>query len=240
MNQSDPSSANPTLNTKNSKLNLRLGLLGGTFNPVHYGHLTIARRVRMALDFDRILFIPTGDPPHKSSQDLASATDRYEMVRLAITSESDLSISDIELQRPGKSYTIDTVRLLRQEYGSGTDLFFLIGLDAFLEFPTWREPNALLELCSFVVMNRPGTSFQDLTRLNLFQTLPRESLAALDAGQISQLDIPLGDRRLVCLHLTPSEISASDIRRRVRAGLSVANLLPPTVESYILQHHLYE
>jgi nicotinate-nucleotide adenylyltransferase len=240
MNQSDPSSANPTLHTKNSQLNLRLGLLGGTFNPVHYGHLTMARRVRMALDFDRILFIPTGDPPHKSSQDLASATDRYEMVRLAIASESDLAISDIELQRPGKSYTIDTVRLLRQEYGSGTDLFFLIGLDAFLEFPTWREPNALLELCSFVVMNRPGTSFQDLTRLNLFQTLPRESLAALDAGQISRLDVPLGDRRLVCLHLTPSEISASDIRRRVRAGLSVANLLPPTVESYILQHHLYE
>jgi nicotinate-nucleotide adenylyltransferase len=162
------------------------------------------------------------------------------MVRLAIASESDLAISDIELQRPGKSYTIDTVRLLRQEYGSGTDLFFLIGLDAFLEFPTWREPNELLELCSFVVMNRPGTSFQELTRLNLFQTLPRESLAALDAGQISRLDVPLGDRRLVCLHLTPSEISASDIRRRVRAGLSVANLLPPTVESYILQHHLYE
>jgi len=219
---------------------LRLGLLGGTFNPVHYGHLTMARRVRMALDFDRILFIPTGDPPHKSSQDLASATDRYEMVRLAIASESDLAISDIELQRPGKSYTIDTVRLLRQEYGSGTDLFFLIGLDAFLEFPTWREPTALLEICSFVVMNRPGTSFQDLTRLNLFQTLSKESLAALDAGQISQLDIPLGDRRLVCLHLTPSEISASDIRKRVRTGLSVANLLPLTVESYILRHHLYE
>lgn len=219
---------------------LRLGLLGGTFNPVHYGHLTMARRVRMALDFDRILFIPTGDPPHKSSQDLASATDRYEMVRLAIASESDLAISDIELQRPGKSYTIDTVRLLRQEYGSGTDLFFLIGLDAFLEFPTWREPTALLEICSFVVMNRPGTSFQDLTRLNLFQTLSRESLAALDAGQISQLDIPLEDRRLVCLHLTPSEISASDIRKRVRTGLSVANLLPLTVESYILRHHLYE
>ncbi len=194
----------------------------------------------MALDFDRILFIPTGDPPHKSTQDLASARDRYEMVRLAIAPESDLAISDIELQRSGKSYTIDTVRLLRQEYGSGTDLFFLIGLDAFLEFPTWREPNALLELCSFVVMNRPGTSFQDLTRLNLFQTLPRESLAALDAGQISQLDIPLGDRRLVCLHLTPSEISASDIRKRVRTGLSVANLLPLTVESYILRHHLYE
>lgn len=225
---------------KNSKLNLRLGLLGGTFNPVHYGHLTMARRVRMALDFDRILFIPTGDPPHKSSQDLASATDRYEMVRLAIASESDLAISDIELQRPGKSYTIDTVRLLRQEYGSGTDLFFLIGLDAFLEFPTWREPNALLEICSFVVMNRPGTSFQDLTRLNLFQTLSRESLAALDAGQISQLDIPLGERQLICLHLTPSEISASDIRKKVRTGLSVANLLPLTVESYILRHHLYE
>lgn len=162
------------------------------------------------------------------------------MVRLAIASETGLAISDVELRRPGKSYTVDTVRLLREEYGSQTDLFFLIGLDAFLEFPTWRESDTLLKLCSFVVMNRPGTSFQDLTRVNPFQTLSRESFAALDAGQISQLDIPLGDRRLVCLHLTPSEISASDIRRRVRTGFSVANLLPPTVESYILQHHLYE
>lgn len=219
---------------------MHVGLFGGTFNPVHYGHLTIARQIRRALDFDRILFIPTGDPPHKSGKDLASAKDRYEMVRLAIASETGFAMSDVELRRPGKSYTVDTVRLLRQEYGPQTDLFCLIGLDAFLEFPTWRESNSLLKICSFVVMNRPGTSFQDLTRLNLFQTLSGESLAALDAGLISQLDIPLGDRRVVCLHLTPSEISASDIRRRVRTGLSVANLLPPTVESYILQHHLYE
>jgi nicotinate-nucleotide adenylyltransferase len=225
---------------KNSPLDRRLGLFGGTFNPVHYGHITMARRVRQALDFDRILFIPTGDPPHKSSQDLASAKDRYEMVRLAIASESDLAISDIELRRTGKSYTIDTVRLLREEYGPQTDLFFLIGLDAFLEFPSWRESDALLGLCSFVVMNRPGTSFQDLTQLDHFRMLSRESLAALDAGSISQLDIPLGDRRLICLHLPPSEISASDIRKKVRMGLSVANLLPLIVESYILQHHLYK
>lgn len=219
---------------------LRLGLLGGTFNPVHCGHLTMARQIRRALDLDRILFIPTGDPPHKSRQDLASADDRYAMVCLAIASEAGLAISDVELRRPGKSYTIDTVRLLRQEYGSQTELFFLIGLDAFLEFPTWREPDALLELCSFVVMNRPGTSFQHLTRLSRFQTFPGDSLAALDAGTISQVDIPIGNRRLICLRLTPSDISASDIRGRVRTGLPVANLLPPTVESYILQHHLYE
>jgi len=200
----------------------------------------MARQVRRALDLDRILLIPTGDPPHKSGQHLASAENRYEMVRLAIDSEAGLAISDVELCRPGKSYTIDTVRLLRQEYGSQTDLFFLIGLDAFLEFPSWREPDALLGLCSFVVMNRPGTSFQHLTRLDRFQTLPAEALAALDAGTISHLDFPLGSRRLVCLHLTPSEISASDIRERVRTGLSLANLLPPAVESYILQHHLYE
>jgi len=200
----------------------------------------MARQIRRALDLDRILFIPTGDPPHKSSQDLASAEDRYDMARLAIGSEAGLGISDIEFRRPGKSYTIDTVRLLRKEYGSQADLFFLIGLDAFLEFASWREPDALLELCSFVVMNRPGTSFQHLTRLDRFRSLPVESLAALDAGMISQVNIPLGNQRLVCLHLTPSDISASDIRRRIRAGLSVANLLPPTVESYILQHHLYE
>ena len=217
----------------------RLGLLGGSFNPVHNGHLAIARQTRESIELDQVLFVPTNHPPHKQNGDMASARDRYEMVRLAISSDLTLAISDVEILRPGKSYSIDTVRLLRQEYGAQTQLFFLIGLDAFLEFPSWREPQALLDLCPFVVLSRPGLSFQALSTVALLPPIPRSSLADLDTGRLSRLDVPLGAQRLTCLQLSPCAVSASDIRTRVRRGLPVANLLPPLVESYILQHHLY-
>ena len=219
---------------------MKLGLLGGSFNPVHHGHLAIARQTREALGLDQILFIPTNHPPHKPNGSLAPAQDRYEMVRLAIASDPSLAISDVEIRRPGKSYSIDTIRLLQQEHGARTQLFFLIGLDAFLDFPSWREPLTLLELCPFVVLSRPGLSFRSLSTMALLPPIPQASLADLDAGRISQLEVSLGTQRLTYLQLPPCMVSASDIRSRIRRGLSVANLLPPLVESYILQHHLYQ
>ncbi len=218
----------------------RLGLLGGTFNPIHNGHLTIARATREALGLDRILFVPTGDPPHKSPHGLAPAAHRYEMVRLAIASDPTFDISDVELRREGKSYSIDTVREVQQMYGTNTELFFLIGLDAFLDFTTWREPKTLLNSCSFVVISRPGLSFQSLASMALLPSLPLPPLADMDAGRRSRLDIEIGLQQLTCLRLPPSDISASDIRHRIREKKSVANLLPPSVESYILRYHLYE
>ena len=218
---------------------MRLGLLGGSFNPVHNGHLTIARQTREALGLDQILFIPTSHPPHKQNGDLAPTQDRYEMVRLAIASDPAFAISDVEIRRPGKSYSIDTIRLLQHEYGTHTQLFFLIGLDAFLEFSSWREPLALLALCPFIVLSRPGLSFRSLSTVALLPPIPQSSLVDLDAGRISQLEVPLGTQSLTCLRLPPCAISASDIRARIRRRLPVANLLPPLVESYILQHHLY-
>ena len=219
---------------------MKLGLLGGSFNPVHDGHLAIARQTREALELDQILFIPTSYPPHKPNGGLAAAQDRYEMVRLAIASDPSLIISDVELRRPGKSYSIDTVRQLQQKYGAHTQLFFLIGIDAFLDFPSWRDPRALLELCSFVVLSRPGLSFRSLSTVPLLPPIPYPSLADLDSGQIFRIEAPLGSHRLICLKQRPCPISASDIRARIRQGLSVANLLPPLVESYILRHHLYQ
>ncbi|HSB45140.1 MAG TPA: nicotinate-nucleotide adenylyltransferase [Nitrospira sp.] len=219
---------------------LRLGLFGGSFNPVHNGHLTIARQACDALRLDRVLFIPTSDPPHKPHQSLAPAKDRYEMVRLAIASDPLFSISDVEFRRPGKSYTIDTIRLLQQEYGTDAALFFLIGLDAFLDFPSWREPGALLNLCSFVVISRPGLAFSSLSGLTILPPLPAQSLADLDAARQTTLEIAVGEHHLILLRLPPCEVSASDIRTRVKQALPVANLLPPLVESYILHHHLYE
>jgi nicotinate-nucleotide adenylyltransferase len=217
----------------------RVGLLGGSFNPVHNGHLAIARQARDVLSLDRILFIPTGLPPHKSGETLAPAKDRYEMVRLAIASDPAFSVSDVEISRPGKSYTVDTVRELQQQYGPQTRLYFLIGLDAFLDFPTWREPGMLLDLCSFVVISRPGISFQPLAAMKLLPAIPQDSLAALDAGRRSKLEVPLSHHQLICLHVPPIHVSASDIRTKVRQAEPVAHLLPPSVESYIIYHHLY-
>jgi nicotinate-nucleotide adenylyltransferase len=219
---------------------MRLGLLGGSFNPVHNGHLAIARRTREVLGLDQVLFIPTSHPPHKLNASLAPAQDRYEMVRLAIASDSFLALSDVEIRRPGKSYSIDTIRLLQKEYGTETQLSFLIGLDAFLDFPSWRDPLALLTLCQFVVLSRPGLSFRSLATMTLLPPIPYPSLEDLDAGRISRIEVPIGTQRLICLKLPPCTVSASDIRARIRKGLPAANLLPPLVESYILQHHFYQ
>jgi nicotinate-nucleotide adenylyltransferase len=202
--------------------------------------MAIAQQTRDVLRLDRILFIPTSHPPHKPNDSLAPAIDRYEMVRLAIDSDPSLAISDVEIRRPGKSYSVDTIRLLQQEHGAQTQLFFLIGLDAFLEFPSWRDPLTVLQLCSFVVLSRPGLSFRALSTVSLLPTIPSSSLADLDAGRISRFEVPLGKQNFTCLRLPPCTVSASDIRARIRQGLPVANLLPPLVESYILRHHLYQ
>ncbi|HEU4503066.1 MAG TPA: nicotinate-nucleotide adenylyltransferase [Nitrospira sp.] len=216
-----------------------VGLLGGTFNPIHNGHLEIARQTRDALHLKRIVFIPTGDPPHKPQENLAPARDRYEMVRLAVASDPSFTVSDIEVRRPGKSYSIDTIRLLLEQYGGSVPLYFLIGLDAFLELPTWRDPAIALTLCSFVVISRPGAFFQALGSLPLIPRIPRQSLVDLDEGSSSRLEVPIGEQALICLRLPPCEVSASDIRTRIKQGRPTANLLPPAVDSYILQHHIY-
>ena len=219
---------------------MRLGLFGGSFNPIHNGHLSIARQTHDKLQLDHILFIPTGDPPHKQDGALAPAKDRYEMVRLAIADNPAFSLSDVEVTRTGKSYSIDTVRELQRQYGASTDLFFLIGLDAFLAFTSWREPQTLLKACRFVVISRPGYSFQSLANLPMLPQNDPRALAQLDSGHMTRLDIAMPScPGIICLPLPPCSTSASEIRQRIRSGTALANLLPPPVESYILQHRLY-
>jgi nicotinate-nucleotide adenylyltransferase len=219
----------------------RLGLLGGSFNPIHNGHLTIAHHVHERLQLSQVLFIPTGDPPHKRDGSLAPATVRFDMVRLAIADNPLFIVSDIEMQRTGKSYSIDTVRTLQHHYCPSTELFFIIGLDAFLDFPTWREPHELLKICHFVVVPRPGQSFQALAAMPLFPDLNPAALAQLDTGNQNRLDIIVPScPGITCLAMPPCPTSASEIRQRVRNGLPLANLLPPLVESYILRHSLYQ
>jgi nicotinate-nucleotide adenylyltransferase len=220
---------------------LKLGLLGGSFNPIHNGHLALAGYVLDKLHLDRVLFLPTSDPPHKPEGSLAPAKDRYEMIRLAIANTPVLGLSDIELRRAGKSYTIDTVRTFQHQFGPSTDLYFLIGLDAFLDLPNWKDPLELLRLCRFVVVPRPGHSFQSLATMPLLPAPDLRALAQLDTGESSRLDIVFPScRGIICLPIPPCSTSSSDIRHRIRSGTTLANLLPPLVESYILQERLYQ
>jgi nicotinate-nucleotide adenylyltransferase len=219
---------------------MRLGLLGGSFNPIHRCHLSIAHSARQLLDLDRILFIPTGDPPHKQPGTLATAQHRYRMVELAIQDVPEFTLTDMEIRRPGKSYSIDTVRAIQQNYGPDTIVFFIIGLDAFLDLPTWKEAETLLSSCRFVVFSRPSVSFRALTAIPLFHCIKQENLTALDAAQKERTDeiLPQG-QPLTLLRLPPCNVSASEIRRLVQEGRPLANLLPAPVESYILREGLY-
>lgn len=220
---------------------MRIGLFGGTFNPIHQCHLQIAKQTQSRLKLDRIIFIPSGDPPHKAPGSLAPAPHRIEMVRLAIANNPTFTVSDVETSRSAKSYSIDTVQALRAECGPEAELFFIIGLDAFLEFPSWRQPKELLGLCHFVVVSRAGAAFATLASSSLLPPLDPTALAALDARKQDRYDIPCSaNTGLTLLALPPCDASASEIRNRIRNRLSLANQLPASVESYIISFRLYQ
>lgn len=216
---------------------MRLGILGGTFNPIHYGHLAAAEEIRDRLRLDRVLFVPSNIPPHKSESDMPSALQRLEMVRLAISGNPLFELSDMEVRRGGRSYTIDTITGLAGQY-PGAVLYFITGLDSFLDIQTWKDWERLLASCWFVVLSRPGYKFSDLERFSFMKDASRK-LKELDEGRIDHLDIRQG-RIAVCLDRIPLyDISSTDIRRRIREGRSVKYLLPEAVETYIIENRLY-
>ncbi len=218
---------------------MKLGLYGGAFNPLHRCHLLAAEAATNRLGLDRLLFIPTGDPPHKPRTDFIPAADRLAMVRLAIAPYPAFEVSDIEISRPSKSSTVATVRGLRRT-GPDSRRGFLIGLDAFLEFPTCRDPDALLGLCEFAVVSRPGSRFRSLADIAMLGLKKTEGLARLDEGRSELEEFPLADGRpLWGLAIDPCEVSSQEIRKRLRSRQSLENLLPEVVESYILRHNLF-
>ncbi len=201
---------------------MKVGILGGSFNPVHLGHLRIAEETRGRHGLDKVVFIPAGDPPHKELTELASGSDRLEMVKLAIKDNPRFEASDIEVLRPGKSYTIDTVTRLQLQLGAEVELYFIIGADTIRELPTWRSLAELVELCQFVTVARRGFDSGDFEAL-------RDVVS----------DLALRNMKAMYLDIAPVDISASEIRQRVRAGLSIDGLVPGAVESYIVEKHLY-
>ncbi len=194
---------------------MRVGILGGTFDPIHLGHLAAARAAIECAELDRLLLVPSGTPPHRRPA-VASGEQRLEMTRLAIDGESALEVSDIEIRRGGTSYTADTLRELRRER-PGDQLFLVLGWDAARLFSSWREPGEVRRLATVVVVSRPGSESPDATTL---------VAAGLDPA-----------KTVLCVRPTP-DISGSALRRAIAGGEPVRGL-PPRVESYVAKHRLY-
>jgi len=218
-------------------LTQRIGILGGTFNPVHLGHLAAAEEVRDRLKLDKVLFVPSFLPPHKSEEDMPSAVQRQEMVRLAIKGNPHFTVSDVEIRRGGRSYTVDTIEALHKVH-PGAELYFITGLDSFLEIGTWKEWERLMELCSFVVLSREGCRFRDISKL-AFLNAPEHELAALDGREKEEAVFRTGNMRVHLERIPFYDISSTDIRARLRAGRSIKYHLPDAVEHYIIENKLY-
>ncbi|MFP4056757.1 MAG: nicotinate-nucleotide adenylyltransferase [Candidatus Brocadiia bacterium] len=201
---------------------IKIGLLGGSFNPIHLGHLVLAQEAWVRLGLERVLFVPNRTPPHKPKGDLAPPEHRLRMAELAVEGAEGFEASDIELRRDGPSYSIQTVRELRERSGGTWDIHFLVGSDSLPELPTWYRIGQLAELCKFAVFHRPGAPLDDLAALR--GTLSPAQIQAI-AGRRFQMPL-IG-------------ISSTDIRRRVRQGRPIRYLVPEAVRRYILDHELY-
>jgi nicotinate-nucleotide adenylyltransferase len=212
----------------------RLGLFGGTFNPIHYGHLRSAEEVVEALGLQRLWFIPAAMPPHKTTPEITPYKVRSEMTRLAVGDHPVMAVSDIEGRRPGRSYSIETLRQVRQEVGPSWELYFILGLDAILEISSWKDYSELFSLCHFVVLDRPGYDRSRLGEVLLREVHPEFQPLEGEAG----FRHPSG-YKVIFLETTLLQISATGIRRLVRQGRSIRYLLPETVRGYIISNKLY-
>jgi len=191
---------------------MRIGIFGGTFNPVHFGHLAAAAQVHEALGLEWIYFVPCMLPPHKSGENLAPPEARLRMLALAIEGDERFKICDVEIRRGGVSYSIDTIAELKQEHPED-ELHFIIGADMFLEFESWRQPERIVELAKLVVVTRPGI---DMAKA------PKQFLEKAEVIEIHALNI-----------------SSSMIRELVKEGKTISYLVPKPVEEYIIQNGLY-
>jgi nicotinate-nucleotide adenylyltransferase len=198
---------------------MRIGVFGGTFDPIHIGHLVSAEEVRVELGLERVVFMPAGLPPHKLDRVMSPVEHRLAMVELAIASNPHFAVSRVDIDRFGPCYTVDTIELLRGEWGADVEIYFIMGSDSLLDILTWHNPRRLIRLCRFAVVSRPGYQV-DLDEL--------DALLPGVASRVQMLNAP------------ELAISSSDIQRRVREGLSIKYQVPEAVEDYIYQHKLYQ
>jgi nicotinate-nucleotide adenylyltransferase len=216
---------------------MKIGIFGGTFNPIHYGHLRAAEEVREKFHLSKIIFIPSKSPPLKTHE-LIESEHRYKMTELALSGNGFFEISDIEFKRPGKSFTVQTIEELRRIFHD-MDLYFILGIDSFLEIPTWLQPEKLMSLTDFIIIARPSFRFVDLL-LSPYINVQRQVLEKLDKAELESYSAALKSKRVIIAMKIPLlDISATEIRKRFREGKSIKYLLPESVESYIIANKLY-
>ncbi|RPJ07794.1 MAG: nicotinate-nucleotide adenylyltransferase [Deltaproteobacteria bacterium] len=209
-----------------------MGLLGGTFNPIHLGHLRGAEEIRESFGLERVVFIPAAIPPHKEMEGIVNASHRLEMVQLATRANPWFSFSDIELKRSGKSYSVDTIRYFREIHPG--PLYFILGGDAFFEIETWMDFQNLFSLCHFIVMTRPGSQ-----RSGEILELPKSLVPLFRYDPGARAWIHVSGNRLHLKGITYLDISSTQIRGLVGRGESIRYLLPAEVEAYIEKESLY-
>jgi len=198
----------------------KLAIMGGTFDPIHYGHLVSAEAVRIQYNIDKIIFIPSGNPPHKHNINITPAEHRYIMAQMAVLSNPYFEVSRLELDREGRSYTVDTIKELREVLGNNIELYFITGADAILEILTWKNVGELLSLCKFIAVTRPGYGKAELY------------------NKVSELK-SLFKSDIITINVPEFAISSTDIRDRVASGKSIKYLVPESVEAYIEKNKLY-
>jgi nicotinate-nucleotide adenylyltransferase len=205
----------------NSGTGGKIGILGGTFNPIHIGHLILAQSAIEGFDLSKVLFVPCFQPPHKKSTALVAAKHRLAMIEAAIEGDLRFEVSDVEIGRGGISYAIDTIRQLHQLHPD-SKLHFIIGSDTLTELYLWKNIYDLLKLCRFVTFGRPGRDARSLRPEDLHLKPPWPEQLLQDCSDLRRIDV-----------------SSSDIRYRLAEGMSIRYLVPPPVEMYIAEHHLY-
>jgi nicotinate-nucleotide adenylyltransferase len=213
----------------------RIALFGGTFDPIHNGHLKAAEGVQEFFAFDRILFIPSYIPPHKESEDVASAEHRLKMVELALSLHERFFPSSVEIDAMGTSYSIVTLNKIKDIFPQ-TEIFFLLGVDAFLEIETWKDYEDVLEQCSFIVMSRPGYYLHDAKK-TLTDKYDRRMVEV--SGPVPKDNEGDFSHKIYLCPIHTLDISSSEVRERVGANQSIRGLVPENVENYIKERHLY-
>jgi nicotinate-nucleotide adenylyltransferase len=197
---------------------VRLGIMGGTFDPIHFGHLVTAEEALVQFNLDRVLFMPTGHPAFKSAEHVTPAEDRYLMTVVATATNPDFDVSRMEIDRPGPTYTVDTLRALRAEYGPSTELFFITGADAVWEIVTWKDAQTVADLATFIAVTRPGYD--------------------LEAARRAHEDAATGFR-IEYVEVPALAISSTDLRGRVAQKRPIRYLTPESVVSYVEKRGLY-
>jgi nicotinate-nucleotide adenylyltransferase len=224
---------------------VRLGIMGGTFNPIHYGHLAAANEVCQAFALDTVVFVPAAIPPHKELAAIIAPRHRLMMAMLATISHPQFTVSSVEIDRPGASYTVDTVAQLKLLYQEQKAIYFIVGIDAFVDIAAWRQPDVLLGSCHTIVMSRPRYNFKELvpsTLQLLSETHPRltfEPVANQQPLDGSGFQVRGTPYQIYLQEVSGLDISSTDLRHRVKTGRSIRYLLPDSVDAYIQKYQLY-